>query len=98
MPYHLMQNKVIILCKGEIKDTPQKKKSVKKNDAADLFILSNFHWSNSNGYSVVYFAPACLYFCMTTSGHAPNERTDGVLGYLLPDLDQDITELLDSLT
>lgn len=38
--------------------------------------------------------PTCLYFCMTTSGHAPNERTDGVLGYLLPDLDQDIAELL----
>ncbi|TWW81768.1 hypothetical protein D4764_01G0015830 [Takifugu flavidus] len=31
------------------------------------------------------------------SGHAPNEKTNGVLGNLLPDLDQGITELLDSL-
>ncbi|KAK3531505.1 hypothetical protein QTP70_023861 [Hemibagrus guttatus] len=30
-------------------------------------------------------------------GHAPNETTDGVLEYFLPDLDQGITELLDSL-
>ncbi len=29
--------------------------------------------------------------------HAPNETTDGVLGYFLTDLDQGITELLDSL-
>ncbi|MEQ2258373.1 hypothetical protein XENORESO_017792 [Xenotaenia resolanae] len=34
---------------------------------------------------------------MTTSGHAPYEMTDGVLGYLLPDPDQSITDLLDSL-
>ncbi|XP_016321016.1 flotillin-2-like [Sinocyclocheilus anshuiensis] len=39
----------------------------------------------------------CLYACLTTSGHAPNETTDGVLGCFLPDLDQGITELLDSL-
>ncbi|TWW77307.1 hypothetical protein D4764_12G0006970 [Takifugu flavidus] len=32
------------------------------------------------------------------SGHAPNEKTNGVLGDLLPDLDQGITELLDSLS
>ncbi|TWW77579.1 hypothetical protein D4764_12G0009690 [Takifugu flavidus] len=31
------------------------------------------------------------------SGHAPNETTNGVLGDLLPDLDQGIIELLDSL-
>ncbi len=42
-------------------------------------------------------APTCLYACLTMSGHAPNETTDGVLGYFLPDLDQGITELLDSL-
>lgn len=29
--------------------------------------------------------------------HAPNETIDGVLGYLPPDLDQGITEPLDSL-
>ncbi|TWW64310.1 hypothetical protein D4764_03G0013180 [Takifugu flavidus] len=30
-------------------------------------------------------------------GHAPNETTNSVLGDLLPDLDQGITELLDNL-
>ncbi|TWW59185.1 hypothetical protein D4764_06G0007150 [Takifugu flavidus] len=30
-------------------------------------------------------------------GHAPNETTNSVLGVFLPDLDQGITELLDSL-
>ncbi len=29
--------------------------------------------------------------------HAPNETTDGVLAYFLPDLDQGIIDLLDSL-
>ena len=32
---------------------------------------------------------------MTMSGHAPDESVNGVLGDLLPDLDQGITELLD---
>ncbi len=41
-------------------------------------------------------APICLYACLTTSGHAPNETTADVLGYFLPDLDQGITELLQS--
>lgn len=31
------------------------------------------------------------------SVHAPDEPLDGVLGYLLPDLDQDISGPLDSL-
>lgn len=36
--------------------------------------------------------------CLTMSGHAPKETTDGVLGYLLlPDPDQGNTELQDSL-
>lgn len=34
--------------------------------------------------------------CLTTSGHAPNGRTDGVPVESLLDLDQVITELLDS--
>ncbi len=42
-------------------------------------------------------APMCLYACLTTLGHTPNETADGVQGYFLPDLDQGITELLDSL-
>ncbi|KAJ8358599.1 hypothetical protein SKAU_G00151240 [Synaphobranchus kaupii] len=46
---------------------------------------------------VVCMAPACLYALPTMSGHAPDESADGVLGDLLPDLDQGISELLDSL-
>ena len=42
-------------------------------------------------------APTCLYALPTTSGHALDETADGVLGDLLPDLDQGISELLDSL-
>ena len=41
-------------------------------------------------------APMCLYELPTKSGHAPDEMTDEVLD-LLPDLDQGISELLDSL-
>ncbi len=39
----------------------------------------------------------CLNTLRTKSRHAPDEMVDGVLGDLLPDLDQDISELLDSL-
>ncbi|KAK3552900.1 hypothetical protein QTP86_028010 [Hemibagrus guttatus] len=53
--------------------------------------------SNSKWYSVVRMVPTCSYACLTTSGHALNEMTNGVLGYFLPDLDQCIIELLDSL-
>ena len=42
-------------------------------------------------------AHACLYALTTMSGHAPDDSADGVLGELLPDLDMDISELLDSL-
>ena len=42
-------------------------------------------------------APVCLYALPTTSGHAPDESADGVMGDLFPDLDQGISELLDSL-
>ncbi|KAJ8345370.1 hypothetical protein SKAU_G00295630 [Synaphobranchus kaupii] len=52
-------------------------------------------------YTMVLFtvrmAPTCLYVLPTMSGHAPDETADGVLGDLLPDLDQGISELLDSL-
>ena len=37
--------------------------------------------------------PVCT---LITSGHAPDESADSVLGDLLPDLDQGISELLDS--
>lgn len=47
--------------------------------------------------SIVYMVPKCLYALLTTSGHALDEMADGVLGHLLPDLDQGISELLDSL-
>ena len=42
-------------------------------------------------------ASTCLYALPTTSGHAPDETTDGLLRDLLPDLDQGIGQLLDSL-
>ena len=42
-------------------------------------------------------AISCLYALLTTSGHAPEESAVGVLGDLLLDLDQGISELLDSL-
>ena len=35
-------------------------------------------------------ASTCLYALPTTSGHAPDETTDGLLRDLLPDLDQGI--------
>ena len=47
--------------------------------------------------SVVCMAPACLYALLTASGHAPDEPADSVLQDLLPDLDQGISEPLDSL-
>lgn len=46
---------------------------------------------------LVRMARTCLYACLATLGHAPNEMTDGFLGDLLPDLHKGITELLDSL-
>lgn len=46
---------------------------------------------------IVCIAPTRLYACLTISGCAPNEKLDDVLGYLLPDLDQGITKLLERL-
>lgn len=43
---------------------------------------------NSKWYPIV---------CMAPMVHAPNDKRAGVLGGLIPDLDQGITELLDSL-
>ena len=59
--------------------------------------LREFHHSNSYGDSVVCMASTCLYVLLKPSGHAPDESTDGVLGDLLPDLDHNISELLDSV-
>ena len=42
-------------------------------------------------------ASTCLFALPTTSGHAPDETTDVLLRDLLPDLDQGISQLLDSL-
>ena len=42
-------------------------------------------------------ASTCLYALPTMSGHAPDETTDVLLRDLLPDLDQGISQLLDSL-
>lgn len=40
----------------------------------------------------------CLYCCLKMLGQAPNEMKDGILGDVFPDLDQTITELLNSVT
>ena len=42
-------------------------------------------------------APTSLYAHPTKSGHAPDELADGVLGDLIPDLDQGLSDLLHSL-
>ncbi len=54
--------------------------------------VHEFHHSSSLCKSVL-----CLYALLTTSRHALDEMADGVLGDLLPDLDQGISELLNSL-
>ncbi len=94
MPHRLMQMKMINLQRAEFKDTPEIKV---KQLCSRLVHYLKFHCSNSEWYSVVSMAPTCLYVCLTTSGHAPNETMDSVLEYLLPDLDQGTTEHLDSL-
>lgn len=53
--------------------------------------------SNSIWHSVVCMTPMCLYTCLTMLEHSPKETMDVVLGNLLPRLDQDIIELLNSL-
>lgn len=47
--------------------------------------------------TVLSMGPTCRYTCPMKSRYAPNEITGGVLGDLLPDLDQGITEPLDGL-
>ena len=42
-------------------------------------------------------ASMCLYALPAMPGHAPDEMTDALLGDLLQDLDQSISQLLDSL-
>lgn len=61
-----------------------------QNDAADWSILPKCHCNNSKRFSVV-----CVHVCtLDTSGHAPNETMDGVLGSLPPpNLDQGISEI-----
>lgn len=49
--------------------------------------MHGFH----QGDSVVCMAPMCLW---TTSGHAPDQMAEGILGDLLPHLEQGISELL----
>lgn len=50
----------------------------------------------THGDSEVCMTPACLYALPTTSGQAPDESVGGVLGELFLDLDQDISEFLNS--
>ncbi|KAK3541694.1 hypothetical protein QTP86_001113 [Hemibagrus guttatus] len=53
---------------------------------------------DKNGGTPLTEATSCLYACLTTSVHALNETMDGILEYLLTDLDHGITELLDNLS
>ncbi|KAI4871830.1 hypothetical protein NFI96_016388, partial [Prochilodus magdalenae] len=67
-----------------------------KAPVADLPILV-FCGKCQSSSTVLATAWSAVHLMMCTSGHAPNETTDGVLGDLLSDLDQVILELLDSL-
>ncbi len=62
--------------------TPRKSKW--KKLCSRLVHLLKFHCSYSKWYSVVCMPPTCLCACLT-SGHAPNEMTDGVLGWSGPE-------------
>lgn len=57
---------------------------------------SDLNCCNSEWCSVDCMPPTCLYSCLRTLGHGPHE-TWYLGGDLLPDLDQDITELMDSV-
>lgn len=64
------------------------KMKVKKMMQQASKLFQNFLGATPNGNLLV---------CLTYIRHAPNETTDGLLGELLLDLDQRITELLESL-
>lgn len=66
-----------------------------KNDLSVSFILPKCNCSNLKWLSVVCLAPKCLYVCLTM--YALDELMAGVLGDLLLDLEQGITQLLGSL-
>ncbi len=88
-----MEMKIINLQKAEFK-TPQKSKWKKMMQHASPFCW-NFTAAAQNDTQYFVWPP---FACM----HAWQRRgmlleTDGVLGYFLPDLDQGITELLESL-
>lgn len=70
---------MIYLQKAELKDTPKIKWT---NDATGSSIVPIFQCSNSEWYWVVCKPLMCHY----------NKRTDGVLGDLLPDLVQGVTD------
>ncbi len=89
-----MEMRMINLQRAEFKDTPKIK--VKKR-CSRLVHFAEISLQQLKMVLSSCMAPTCLYACLTMSGHAPNETTDGVLGYFLTDLDQGITELLDSL-
>lgn len=91
MSQFLMEIKMIILWMSEFIDIPIKC----KNDLSVSFILPKFNCSNLKWHSVVCLAPKCLYVCLTM--YALDELMAGVLGDLLLDLEQGITQLLGSL-
>ena len=57
--------------------------------------MREFHHDNNNVAEWCAWPPKCLYALPTMSGHAPDGTVDDVLGDLLPDLDQGISELLE---
>lgn len=90
MPHHLMWKwQMINLWRAKFKYTINNQ-SDKKYD----FWENELHQPEMALSSLSLYAPHMLYACLTVSGHVPDETTDGILGDLLPELDQGISELL----
>lgn len=90
MPHHLMWKwQMINLWRAKFKYTINNQ-SDKKYD----FWENELHQPEMVLSSLSLYAPHMLYACLTVSGHVPDETTDGILGDLLPELDQGISELL----
>lgn len=87
MLHHLTEIKIINLQGAKFKDPPPLK--------SRFYPFCNFCLQQLEMSLSSLYGPDVL-VCLTTSGHTPNEMIVCVLD-LLPDLDQDITELLESL-
>ncbi len=89
-----MEMKIINLQKAEFKNTP-KIKVTKMMQHASPFCW-NFIAATQNDTQYFVWPPFACMHAWQRRGMLL-ETTDGVLGYFLPDLDQGITELLESL-